>query len=146
MCALISATRSVARALAFVGLLAAASRGAQAQVTASGMRLEIAPELQRPTGLGTTTSAELLVAEGDLLFDAGRYKEAAASFERAMQLGLARPHEAASKVARSYAKLGNRKQASRWAEIAELLDSPNRELRCDVLRPMSARAASERAT
>jgi tetratricopeptide (TPR) repeat protein len=66
------------------------------------------------------------MSEGHDLYDAGRYKEAAASFERAMQLGVARPHEAARNVARSYAKLGNRKQAVRWAEIAELLEHPER--------------------
>jgi tetratricopeptide (TPR) repeat protein len=65
-----------------------------------------------------------LLLEGHSLYDAGRYKEAAASFERAMQLGVARPHEAAREVARSYARLGNRKQALRWGAIAELLAKP----------------------
>jgi tetratricopeptide (TPR) repeat protein len=69
------------------------------------------------------------MSEGHDLFAAGRYKEAAASFERAMQLGVDRPHVAARKVARSYAQLGNRKQATRWLEIAELLEHPERAIR-----------------
>ena len=77
----------------------------------------------------TSRRPDILMSEGRDLYDAGRYKEAAASFERAMQLGVARPHEAARNVARSYAKLGNRKQASRWAEIAELLEHPERAQR-----------------
>ena len=84
----------------------------------------------------TSRPPDLLMSEGRSFYDAGRYKEAAASFERAMQLGVARPHEAAWNVARSYAKLGNRKQALRWAEIATLLEHPeraNRPLRISLL-------------
>ena len=100
-----------ASALALLCALTGVSGGVGAQVPAS------------VSDLLTSRPPDLLVAEGRALYDAGRYKEAAASFERAMQLGVERPHEAARNVARSYAKLGNRKQASRWAEIAELLGS-----------------------
>jgi tetratricopeptide (TPR) repeat protein len=72
---------------------------------------------------------DVYVAEGRVLYDAGRYKEAAASFERALQLGVARPPEAARGVARSYEKLGNRKQAGRWADLADLLEHPERAKR-----------------
>ena len=111
---------------------------------ASAMRLEIAPEVRRPSDLAATARPDLLIAEGQLLYDAGRFKEAAASFERAMQLGAERPHEAAWKVARSYDKLGNRKQARRWAEIAELLGSSNWQSSQEVLRAMSVRSALRR--
>jgi tetratricopeptide (TPR) repeat protein len=87
------------------------------------------PTRRHPDLLSSSRHPDILVAEGQALYDAGRYKEAAASFERAMQLGVDRPHEAARNVARSYAKLGNRKQATRWLEIAELLEHPERAIR-----------------
>ena len=65
----------------------------------------------------------LLMSEGHRFYAAGDYKAAAASFERAMQLGVERPHEAALGVARAYLQLGNRKQALRWGEIATQLAS-----------------------
>jgi tetratricopeptide (TPR) repeat protein len=102
---------------------------ASAQLPASTSR--VTPMPSSSPDLPTSRPPDLLVAEGHALFDAGRYKEAAASFERAMQAGVARPHEAAWNVARSYAKLGNRKQALRWAEIAVLLEHPER-----VIRPL----------
>jgi tetratricopeptide (TPR) repeat protein len=100
---------------------------ASAQLPASASRVTPVPSLS--PDIPTSRHPDILVAEGQALYDAGRYKEAAASFERAMQLGVDRPHEAARNVARSYAKLGNRKQASRWAEIAELLEHPERAQR-----------------
>jgi tetratricopeptide (TPR) repeat protein len=82
-----------------------------------------------------TSRIDTLMSEADDLYDAGRYKEAAASFERAMQLGVARPHEAALGVARAYLQLGNRKQAQRWGEIATQLASLD-----GVSEPGAARA------
>lgn len=117
-----------AGALALLCALAGVSGEVRAQVPASVRSLDIVP---RAGGSDVLTSSppDVLLSEGHALFEAGRYKEAAASFEQAMQLGVARPHEAARNVARSYAKLGNRKQASRWAEIAELLEHPERARR-----------------
>lgn len=98
---------------AVVCALASVVIDASAQVTAS--------EQHSSTRVPTSSHPDFLMSEGQSLYDAGHYKEAAASFERAIQLGVARPHEAARSVARSYEKLGNRKQAHRWAEIAELI-------------------------
>jgi tetratricopeptide (TPR) repeat protein len=78
---------------------------------------------------------DLLMSEGHDLYAAGRYKDAAASFERALQLGVEKPHEAALGVARAYLQLGNRKQALRWGEIATQLASLG-----DVSEPDAARA------
>ena len=64
--------------------------------------------------------AERWAQEGKSRYEAGEYKEAAASFERALQLRVGRPHDAALNVARAYARLDNRKQALRW--IAHALD------------------------
>jgi hypothetical protein len=83
----------------------------------------------------TPSPSDLLMSEGQRLFAAGRYKDAAASYERAMQLGVGRPHEAALGVARAYLQLGNRKQALRWGEIATELASLD-----GVSEPGTARA------
>lgn len=109
------------RTLALSCALAAVTSISNAQIPAGASRS--APVLSPSPDSPTSRHPDILMSEGRELFDAGRYKEAAASFERAMQLGVERPHEAAWNVARSYAKLGNRKQAVRWAEIAELLRS-----------------------
>jgi hypothetical protein len=79
---------------------------------------------------------DILMSEGHDLYDAGRYKEAAASFEQAMMLGVAKPHVAARKVAQSYERLGNRKQAVRWTEIAELLERNPEGLRRPLQNPL----------
>jgi tetratricopeptide (TPR) repeat protein len=100
---------------------------ASAQLPASASRVTPVPSLS--PDILTSRHPDILMSEGHDLFADGRYKEAAASFERAMQLGVDRPHEAARNVARSYAKLGNRKQATRWLEIAELLEHPERAIR-----------------
>jgi len=76
------------------------------------------------------------MSEGHELFDAGRYKEAAASFEQAMMLGVAKPHVAARKVAQSYARLGNMKQVARWMEIAELLERNPEGLKRPLQNPL----------
>ena len=109
--------RMVAGAMLACGMLAGTTVAGAQRLTRAELHA-IVPQQ------GVRTDApppDALVAEGQELYDAGRYKEAAASFERAIQLGVARPHEAARSVARSYEKLGNRKQAHRWAEIAELI-------------------------
>jgi tetratricopeptide (TPR) repeat protein len=77
-----------------------------------------ATELWQSSLAPTERDAELWSAQGKTLYDAGDFKQAAASFERALQLGTARPDEAALGVARAYARMGNRKQALRWLESA----------------------------
>lgn len=113
------ANRWTMRTLA-LGCALALVASASAQTPASSSRgtavLELSPDFP------TSRHPDLLMSEGHALYDAGHYKEAAASFEQAMQLGVSRPHVAAKKVAQSYARLGNRKQARRWAEIAALLE------------------------
>jgi tetratricopeptide (TPR) repeat protein len=125
--------RPFVRALTLGCALAFTTSVGSAQLPASTSRVTPVPSpssdlpISRPPDfLSSSRHPDILMSEGHDLYDAGRYKEAAASFERAMQLGVARPHEAARNVARSYAKLGNRKQAVRWAEIAELLEHPER--------------------
>jgi len=113
--------RLLAGALAIACLVAGGSPIVQAQFPTSRT-----PDFLTRRVLPTSRTPDLLMSEGHALFDAGRYKEAAASYERAMQLGVARPHEAARGVSRSYEKLGNWKQASRWATIADLLEHPER--------------------
>lgn len=107
-------------ALALLGVLTGTAYAAGAQVPADETRSVLAP--RGVVDLLGIRHPDLLMSEGHALYDAGHYKEAAASFEQAMQLGVSRPHLAAKKVAQSYARLGNRKQARRWAEIAELLE------------------------
>ena len=57
-------------------------------------------------------------AHGRALAAAKRHREAIAAFERAMQESNVRAEECAWFIARSYAALGNRKQALRWVERA----------------------------
>ena len=135
--------RPFVRALTLCCALAITTSIASAQIPASASRATPVPSpspdiptSRRPDILSSSRHPDILMSEGHDLYDAGRYKAAAASFERAMQAGVARPHEAAWNVARSYAKLGNRKQALRWAEIATLLEHPeraNRPLRISLL-------------
>lgn len=132
------------RTLAPCCALALMSSVASAQVPASASHA--APVLSQSPDIPTSGPPDILMSEGHELFDAGRYKEAAASFERAIQLGVERPHEAAWNVAQSYVKLGNRKQAVRWAEIAELLRSSGGRAGGEVVRAMTTVGALRRAT
>jgi len=120
--------RRTAGVLIVLGAFAGASDVSHAQSLAGEMHGVTMPPVAEDSRIPSSMQPEVLISEGQSLYDAGRYKEAAASYERAMQLGVARPHEAAWQVARSYAKLGNRKQALRWAEIAERLESGARAL------------------
>ena len=70
--------------------------------------------------LSPATGAEWL-ARGHSLYAATRYREAVAAFERGLQLRVEGASTAAWNVARSYAQLGNRKQAMRWLTIAREL-------------------------
>jgi tetratricopeptide (TPR) repeat protein len=62
----------------------------------------------------SSTQAEEWTSLAHEQYDAKRYREAIASFERALQLGADRPDVAALHIARAYAGLGNAKQAMRW--------------------------------
>jgi tetratricopeptide (TPR) repeat protein len=100
------------RIIAAAGLALAATNAAGAQTPRS--------ELWQSSGSPNAAEAERWAQEGKSRYEAGEYKEAAASFERALQLRVGRPHDAALNIARSYARLDNRKQALRW--IAHALD------------------------
>ena len=67
---------------------------------------------------GTDSVASHWSAYGEALYRDGRHRESIAAFQRAMQLGVHQPGDAALSVARAYARLGNRKQALRWVERA----------------------------
>lgn len=127
--------RRASSLLAVACALSCASRRAEAQVPANARPLVIIPMLSE-SDLLASPPPHILIEEGHALYDAGRYKEAAASFERAMQAGVARPHEAAWNVARSYAKFGNRKQALRWVEIAQLLERNPEGLKRSLQNPL----------
>ena len=126
--------RGTAVVLTVLCALAGASDVSHAQRLAREMHGVTMPPAPEHSQIPSSREPDVLVSEGQSLYDAGRYKEAAASYERAMQLGVARPHEAAWQVARSYAKLGNRKQAMRWAEIAERLNTSNDPADREVVR------------
>lgn len=66
-------------------------------------------------------------AYGEALYQDGRHRESIGAFQRAMQLGMDQPGDAALSVARAYARLGNRKQALRWVERALDLGGPSRD-------------------
>lgn len=67
------------------------------------------------------TTAEQWSALGKAFHDAGRYRDAAAAYQRVMQLDKRASADAARNVARAYAELGNTKQAARWLEHARQL-------------------------
>lgn len=64
---------------------------------------------------------------GDALFNAQRHREAIAAFERALQLGAGEQADGAWRIARAYARSGNRKQALRWLARAVELGFDARE-------------------
>jgi tetratricopeptide (TPR) repeat protein len=58
------------------------------------------------------------LAMADAMYHAQRYREAVSAYERSIQLGALSAGDGGWKVARSYAQLGNAKQAARWVELA----------------------------
>lgn len=131
------------RTLALGCALVLPSSVASAQIPAAVSRgapvLSPSPDIPtsgHPDILSSSRHPDILMSEGHELFDAGRYKEAAASFERAIMVGVEKPHVAARKVAQSYAHLGNRKQAVRWQEIAELLEHNPEGLKKPLQNPL----------
>ena len=128
--------RGTAVVLTVLCALAGASDVSHAQRLARemhGVTMPLAPEHSQ---IPSSREPDVLVSEGQSLYDAGRYKEAAASFEQAMMLGVAKPHVAARKVAQSYARLGNMKQVARWMEIAELLERNPEGLKRPLQNPL----------
>ena len=65
---------------------------------------------------------------GDVLLEAERYREAAASYERAIQVDTRLTLRATRGVARAYARMGNDRQAVRWLEQAIRLGARPAEL------------------
>ena len=70
-----------------------------------------------PSLAAEDTSAERWWVLGETLSAADRHREAIAAFERAVQLG-GDASEASWRIARAYARCGNRKQALRWLASA----------------------------
>ena len=58
------------------------------------------------------------LALGDVLVEAQRHREAAAAYERAIQVDARLTLRATRGVARAYARMGNDRQAVRWLEQA----------------------------
>lgn len=94
------------------------------------------PDVLLSPPLPASPHPDTLLSQGRSLYQAGRYKEAAASFERALQAGVKKPHEAAWEVARAYAMLGNDKQARRWQRIAVQLADGGGRLGGDAARAL----------
>ena len=83
---------------------------------------------------------------GDALFNARRHREAIAAFERALQLGASEQADGAWRIARSYARSGNRKQALRWLDRAVELGFDAREaIRQEPLFSVWSKARSTRS-
>ena len=82
------------------------------------------PELPRADTLAPDTGAKWF-ALGRSLYDASRYREAVAAFERGLQLRADGASAGAWNIARAYARLGNRKQALRWLTHARELGFRN---------------------
>ena len=61
------------------------------------------------------------IAFGRALYDAGRYRESVAAFERGVQQHVDNAPSGAWNIARGYARLGNRKQTLRWLAHAREL-------------------------
>ena len=65
---------------------------------------------------------------GDVLLEAERHREAAAAYERAIQVDARLTLRATRAVARAYARMGNDRQAVRWLEQAIRLGARPAEL------------------
>ena len=70
---------------------------------------------------GHAQTAEQWSVRGHSFYDASRYRESIAAFERALQLRVAAPDDGAWHIARAYAQIGNKKQALRWLTHARQL-------------------------
>ena len=70
-------------------------------------------------------------AHGRALYDARRYRESIAAFERSLQLRADVSDDGAWHIARAYAQLGNKKQALRWLTHARQLGFRNEQAHRD---------------
>lgn len=77
-----------------------------------------AADLWRDALLTDDRVAEHWMAMGDALSGAARYREAVASYQRAIQLDARLTRDGTTSVARAYARLGDDRQAARWLELA----------------------------
>jgi hypothetical protein len=77
-----------------------------------------AADLWRDALLTDDRVAEHWMAMGDALSGAARYREAVASYQRAIQLDARLTRDGTTSVARAYARLGDDRQAVRWLELA----------------------------
>lgn len=68
------------------------------------------------------------LAMGDVLLNAERHREAAAAYQRAIQLDARLTHRGTRAVARAYARMGDDRQAVRWLEQALRLGARADEL------------------
>ena len=107
------------RLRAVAALLLAAACALPARGQASGVATARVAGADPYELLGAhAASADRWHEVGEALRAGGRHREAIGAYERALQLGVRAPHRAALAVARSYAALGNRRQAVRWVERA----------------------------
>ena len=74
---------------------------------------------------GCAQTPEQWSASGRNLYAASRYRESIAAFERALQLRVDASDDGAWYIARSYAQIGNKKQALRWLAHARQLGFNN---------------------
>jgi tetratricopeptide (TPR) repeat protein len=72
-------------------------------------------------------SPERWFALGHELYDAARFRESIAAFERGLQLRADGASDGAWHIARAYAQLDNRKQALRWLTHARQLGFRNEQ-------------------
>jgi tetratricopeptide (TPR) repeat protein len=114
---------AIAGAWTVAAVCCATPRAARAQLSQAS-----AVELWHGALTAEAPDAKRWEEAGHALYDAGRYRESIASFERALQLHTARAGEAAWRIAVAYARLGNGKQALRWRAMALDLESPRRVL------------------
>lgn len=84
----------------------------------SARRWRDAAQLWESALLTNAENGEHWHAYGRALYNSGRHKEAIGAYQRSMQLRAGNIDDAMWNVARSYAHLGNRKQALRWLEQA----------------------------
>ena len=68
------------------------------------------------------------LAFGDVLLNAERHREAAAAYQRAIQVDARLSERGTRNVARAYARMGNDRQAVRWLEQALRLGARPAEL------------------
>jgi tetratricopeptide (TPR) repeat protein len=90
-------------------------------------------------------------SRGRALYDSSRYRESIASFELALKFGAGHPGDEAWSIARAYARLGNKKQALRWAGHAlemgcSCCDAVREDPRYrDIIKPRLMAIPQERA-